>query len=119
MAVTILEIAPSLAEPGKRLIDAGELYQVLQAIVDGTIPVAGVVPPASGVAVQTFVAMTAGSTDAMPTDWTGIVADTPYNISGSNIPAGATATWVAGSQSITLSFTPTATASVLVSFSPA
>jgi hypothetical protein len=36
-APTILQIAPCLGETGKRLLDAGELYQLFLALLDGQI----------------------------------------------------------------------------------
>lgn len=44
---TILQIAPCLSETGKRLLDAGELYQLFLALIEGTFPIA----PINGVLV--------------------------------------------------------------------
>lgn len=41
MAASITQIAPSLGERGKRLLDPAELYAVLQGIIDGSIPIGG------------------------------------------------------------------------------
>lgn len=37
-SVTILDIAPCLADTGKRLLDAGELYQLFLAMLNGVFP---------------------------------------------------------------------------------